>query len=118
MLPMPAEPFRVAGRAGANANIHILSLKGAITNSTSGEFQEAVRAVATPVLIVDLSEVPWVDSMAVGALVRTFVFCNKSGRKLALVGLSHRIKNVLHIVGVDSLFNTYATIPEAESALN
>ena len=115
---MPAEPFHVVGRAGANASVHILSVKGPITNSTSAEFQEAVRAVGTPGLIVDLSEVPWVDSMAVGALVRAFVFCNKSGRKLALVGLNHRIKNVLHIVGVDSLFNTYATIPEAESALS
>jgi anti-sigma B factor antagonist len=118
MPPMPVEPFQVAGRAGANADIHILSLKGAITNASSGEFQDAVRAVAEPILIVDLSEVPWVDSMAVGALVRAFVFCNKSGRKLALVGLNHRIKNVLHIVGVDALFNTYATVPEAESALN
>ncbi len=118
MPAMPPEPFQVAGHVGANANIHILSLKGAITNATSGAFQEAVRAVAVPVLIVDLSEVPWVDSMAVGALVRAFVFCNKAGRKLALVGLNHRIKNVLHIVGVDSLFNTYATTAEAESALS
>jgi anti-sigma B factor antagonist len=118
MPPMPAEPFQVAGRAGANPDVHILSLKGPITSATSGEFQEAVRAVAMPVLIVDLSEVPWVDSMAVGALVRAFVFCNKSGRKLALVGLNHRIKNILHIVGVDALFNTYASIPEAESALS
>jgi anti-sigma B factor antagonist len=115
---MAAESFQVAGRAGANASVHVLSVKGPITNATSTEFQDAVRAVAVPVLIVDLSEVPWVDSMAVGALVRAFVFCNKCGRKLALVGLNHRIENVLHIVGVDSLFNTYATIPEAESALN
>jgi anti-sigma B factor antagonist len=118
MPRMPPEPFQVAGRVGANANIHVLSLKGAITDATSGEFQDAVRAVAAPALIIDLTEVPWVDSMAVGALVRAFVFCNKAGRKLALVGLNHRIKNVLHIVGVDSLFDTYATIPEAESALS
>jgi anti-sigma B factor antagonist len=115
---MPAEPFEVAGRAGSNSGVHILSLKGSITEATSAKFQEAVRAVATPSLIVDLSEVPWVDSMAVGALVRVFVFCNKSGRKLALVGMNHRIRNVLHIVGVDPLFPTYATILEAESALN
>ena len=55
--------------------------------------------------------------MAIGALVRAYVFCNKSGRKLMLVGMNHRVRNVLHLTGVDSLFDTYASIAEAESAL-
>jgi anti-sigma B factor antagonist len=115
---MPAESFQVAGRAGANANVHILSVKGAITHSSSPTLQEAVSAVAAPRLIIDLSEVPSVDSMAIGTLVRVFVSCNRSGRKLAFVGLNHRIRNVLQITGVDPLFDTYPTIPEAESALS
>jgi hypothetical protein len=36
----------------------------------------------------------------------------------ALAGLNHRVRNVLQIVGVDALLNTYSTIPEAESALS
>lgn len=56
--------------------------------------------------------------MAVGALVRAYVSCSKSGRKLAFVGLNHRVRNVLQIVGVDPLFDTYPTISEAESALS
>jgi anti-sigma B factor antagonist len=118
MPRMPAESFQVAGRAGANASVHILSVKGAITHSTSPAFQEAARATTAPLLIIDLSEVPSVDSMAVGALVRAFVSCNKSGRKLALVGVNHRIRNVLQLTGVDPLFDMYTTIPEAESALS
>jgi anti-sigma B factor antagonist len=117
MSRMPAESFRVAGRPGANANVHILSVKGAITYSTSPALQEAVRAAGEPGLIIDLSVVPSVDSMAIGALVRAFVSCNKSGRKLALVGLNPRVRNVLQTTGVDPLFDTYPTIPEAESAL-
>ncbi len=118
MPPMPAETFQVTGRAGANASVHILSVKGAITYSSSPALQEAVSASAAPGLIIDLSEVPSVDSMAIGALVRIFVSCNKSGRKLALAGLNLRVKNVLQITGVDPLFDTYSTIPEAESALS
>jgi anti-sigma B factor antagonist len=115
---MPDESFQVAGRAGANASIHILSVRGAMTYSTSPAFHEAVRAAVAPDLIIDLSEVPSLDSVAIGALVRVFVSYNKSGRKLALVGLNHRVRNVLQIAGVDPLFDTYATISEAESALN
>ena len=110
--------FQIAGRPGANAGVHILSVKGAITHATSSALQEAVNAAAARSLIIDLTEVPSVDSMAVGALVRVYVSCTKGGRKLALVGLNHRVRNVLQIVGVDPLFDTYPTIPEAESALS
>jgi len=56
-------------------------------------------------------------AMAVGALVRAFVSCHKSGRKLALVGLNHRVHNVLHLTGIAPLFDTYATVSEAEAGL-
>ncbi|HTW25024.1 MAG TPA: STAS domain-containing protein [Candidatus Baltobacteraceae bacterium] len=97
--------------------MHILSVKGAITHGTASALQEAVNAAPAHGLIIDLSEVPSVDSMAVGALVRVYVSCTKAGRKLALVGLNHRVRNVLQIVGVDPLFETYASVPEAESSL-
>jgi len=115
---MTAESIRVVGRAGANPGVHILSVKGPITEATSAALQEAVRAVAARGLIVDLTEVPWVDSMAVGTLVRAFVFCSKCDRKFVLVGLSPRVKNVLRMVGLDPLFKAYGTVPEAESALS
>jgi len=114
---MPDQPFQVAARAGANANVGIVSVTGPMTVATSPAFQEAARAVASPSLIVDLSEVPWLDSMAIGALVRVYASCSKAGRRLALVGLNHRVANVLRLTGVDALFDTYSSIPEAESAL-
>jgi anti-sigma B factor antagonist len=119
-MPRMATPvFQAAGRPAANPRIHILQVQGAITHTTAPAFQEAVSATGgSPRLIIDLSEVPSVDSMAVGALVRAYVFCNKAGRKLALVGLNHRVANVLRLTGVDSLFDTYASVREAESALS
>jgi anti-anti-sigma factor len=65
-----------------------------------------------------VTAMPSLDSSAVGALVRAYVSCQKSGRRLALVGVSNRVKNVLQITGVAPLFDTYSTIAEAESSLN
>jgi anti-sigma B factor antagonist len=118
MPRMSTGSFQIAGRAGANAGVHILSVKGAITHATSSALQEAVSAASARGLIIDLTEVPSVDSMAVGALVRVYVSCTKGGRKLAFVGLNNRVRNVLQIVGVDPLFDIYQTFAEAESALN
>lgn len=115
---MSPEAFQIVSRSGSSSNVQILNVKGAITHASSVAFQDAVAAVTSPRLILDLSEVPSLDSMAVGALVRVFVSCQKSGRKLAFVGMNHRVRNVLQIVGVDPLFEIYAAIPEAEAALS
>ena len=117
MRGMSPESFRVVSQPGSREGQQILELKGAFTSTASAIFVDAVAAANAPRLILDLTEVPMVDSMAVGALVRAFVSCHKSGRKLALVGLNHRVHNVLHLTGIAPLFDTYATVSEAEAGL-
>src|SRR6202161_4174400 len=114
---MEVEPFRVVTQPGTRDGLQVLALRGALTSTSSPAFTEAVMGVAAPRLILDLTGVPTIDSVAIGALVRAFVSCHKSGRKLALVGLNHRVHNVLHLTGIAPLFDTYATISEAEAGL-
>jgi len=117
MRGMVMEPFRVIPQPGNREGQYILILKGAFTSAASPAFNEAVSAVAAPRLIVDLTEVPMLDSVAIGALVRAFVSCHKSGRKLALVGMNHRVDNVLRLTGIAPLFDSYGTLADAEQAL-
>ena len=117
MQRMPAQPFEVTRRPGLLATVQILNVKGAITFATAPQFQEAMAAATAPRLIVDLTETPSLDSMAVGALVRAYVSCQKAGRKLVLVGLNYRVKNVLQITGVDPLFEIYPSITEAQASV-
>jgi anti-sigma B factor antagonist len=115
---MQTGKLNVEGRSGAHPGQHVLSVRGTITLETVVQFQEAVRASATdPSLIIDLTEVPYVDSSALGAFVQAYVSCAKSGRRLALVGPNHRVRTVFHLTSLDLLFPTYATLPEAEAAL-
>jgi anti-sigma B factor antagonist len=118
MPRMSPEAFQVVSRPGSSSSVQILNVKGPITYASSAALQDAVAAATSPRLILDLSEVPSLDSMAVGALVRVYVSCQKSGRKLAFVGLNHRVRNVLQITGVDPLFDIYAAVAEAETALS
>ena len=117
MRAMGPETFRVVSQPSSRTGLQILALKGAFTSGASGIFVEAVAAADAPRLILDLTDVPMVDSMAVGALVRAFVSCHNTGRKLALVGLNHRVHNVLHLTGIAPLFDTYASVSEAEVGL-
>ena len=117
MHAMTHEPFRVIPRAGAREGQEILELRGALTSTSSPVFIEALQKVTSPSLIIDMTHVPSMDSLAIGALVRAFVSCHKSGRKLGLVGLNHRVHNVLQLTGVAPLFETYATVADAEAGL-
>jgi anti-anti-sigma factor len=117
MRAMPVQPFEVSQRNGSLATVQIISVKGAITFASSPAFQDALSAATAPRLIVDFTEVESLDSMAIGTLVRAFVSCHKTGRKLVLVGLNYRVKNILQITGVDPLFEIYPTIADAQGAL-
>jgi anti-sigma B factor antagonist len=108
----------ITQRPGSLATVQILAIKGAITFTTAPQFQEALSAATAPRLIIDLTETPSLDSMAVGTLVRAYVSCQKAGRKLVLVGLNYRVKNILQITGVDPLFEIYPNITEAQAALS
>lgn len=118
MRGMSNEPFRVMPQAGRRKGQTVLVVKGAFTSSCSNVFTDALKTIDSPRVILDMTDVPLLDSMAVGTLVRTFVACHNSGRKLALVGLNHRVHNVLHLTGVAPLFETYASVAEAETSLS
>jgi anti-sigma B factor antagonist len=107
----------VQRRAGTRPGVQVLAIAGAIRYGALEPLQEAVKSVKEPVLILEMSGVPYMDSTAVGALVQAYVTCQKTGRKLALVGMNGRVANVLHLVGVDILFNSFENLPQAEAAV-
>jgi anti-sigma B factor antagonist len=114
---MQPQKTLVEGRAGARPGQRVLKVQGSIKFENVEPFREAVSSVEEPNLILDLTEVPYIDSSAIGALVHAYVSCRKSGRKLALVGLSDRVRSVLHLANVDVLFTTFDSLSQAEEAL-
>lgn len=114
---MPTGKLSVEGRAGAYSGEQVLRVVGTITLETVSVFQSAAQATESPSLIIDLTEVPYIDSAALGAFVQTYVSCQRAGRRLALAGLSHRVRGLLQITSLDHIFNTFATAAEAEKAL-
>ena len=88
---MPQESLRIEDVVGSKAGPRILRLTGPIVINNLFEFQAMVRADTSRALIIDLSNVPYVDSAGIGALVGAYVTHQKDGRSLALVGVSDRI---------------------------
>jgi anti-sigma B factor antagonist len=68
---MRDEPLTIQNLSTSDSRI--LTLSGPLTIATLFEFQSLVRANTSPKLIIDFTNVPYVDSAGVGALVGAYV---------------------------------------------
>ncbi len=74
-----------------------------------------MRGSTSPTLILDLTQVPYIDSAGIGALVGAYVNHQKDGRRLALVGVTQRVGNTMQITRVEQFFPFYDTVAAAEA---
>jgi len=93
-------------------NIRILKLSGPLTITTLYEFQNLIRANSSPRLIVDFTNVPYVDSAGVGALVGAYVRHQKEGHSITLAGVNDRVRGTLKVTQVDSFFQYTDSVPQ------
>jgi len=68
-------------------------------------------------VILDLSDVPYVDSAGLGLLVTAYVSRQKSGRRMVLSGINPRVQKLFEITRVASLFLIFSSPEEAITAL-
>ncbi len=64
-------------------------------------------------VIFDLSSVHYIDSAAVGTIVRSFCSLKNSGGWLRLAGLKSMVEGVLKLTGVDRVIGIYPTAIDA-----
>jgi anti-sigma B factor antagonist len=112
---MLSEPLTIERLAGPGQGV--LRLKGPLTTHNLSPFQNAVRGEDAATMILDLTEVPYIDSAGLGSLVSTFVTRHKAGRRIALVGVNKRVSKVFEVTHVDSLFLQFRTPDAAIEAL-
>jgi anti-sigma B factor antagonist len=113
---MPQESLRIEDQPGTEPGQRILRLNGALVMTTMFEFQTTVRADASRSLIIDFTNVPYVDSAGIGALVGAYVTRQRDSRSLALVGVSERIHNALKVTRVEQFFKFFDSVGAAEQA--
>lgn len=113
---MPQEALRIEDQPGTHSGQRVLRLHGALVMATMFEFQAMVRADTSRSLIIDFTDVPYVDSAGIGALVGAYVTRQHSGRNLALVGVSERIHHALNVTRVEQFFHFYDSVNAAEEA--
>ena len=97
--------------------VTILDLKGKIT---LGEGDEALKDKINSLILqnrkrilLNLEDVPYIDSAGLGEIVRTYTTVSRQGGQLKLVNLTKRITDLLSIPKLLTVFETFETEPEA-----
>jgi anti-sigma B factor antagonist len=98
------------GAPGAPASM--LRLKGPILIANLFDFQNRVRKSTDQDLILDMTEVPYIDSAAMGVLVGAYVSREKAGKDLLLVGVTPRVRAVLQVTQVERFFKFADKVPD------
>jgi anti-sigma B factor antagonist len=76
-----------------------------------------MRANHPPIMIVDLTDVPYMDSAALGSLLGLHVSCQHHERRYAVVGASDRLQTVFRVSGVNKILVLYSSLAQADAAL-
>ena len=96
----------------------VLCLRGPLTFESTSGFQNAIRREERfQTMILDLTEVPYVDSSGLGSLITAYVSRQKAGQKVALSGVNDRVLKLFKITNVESLVLIFPTFDDAITAL-
>lgn len=69
-------------------------------------------------LVLNLSNVSFIDSSGVGELIRLLTTAARDHKTIVLAGLTGRVRDVLQITKLATVFVTYSTAVEAAQALS
>jgi len=98
-------------------NVVILDLHGKIL---IGEGDDALRDAITRLvdggktkILLNLADVPYVDSAGLGEIVRCYTTVSRKGGRLKLVNLTKKIQDLLSITKLLTVFECYDSEEEA-----
>jgi anti-sigma B factor antagonist len=98
-------------------DVMILDLKGKITLGEGDELlKDKVNSIVSQgrrKIVLNLAEVPYLDSAGLGEVVRAYTTVSRQGGSLKLLNLTKRITDLLSITKLLTVFDTFDTEDEA-----
>lgn len=108
----PSEtPFHCDVESSVEDGVNVTTVRchGRLVNQTSGEVKEIVKPLIAKggTIVIDLSDVAFLDSMGLGTLVGLKVSAVNEGYcKLKLMNLTPRVQDLLRLTNLTNLFSS------------
>ena len=91
----------------------MVSAEGELDLHTAKQLDEALASTDHPRVILDLTEVPFVDSTALGTIVAATKKMRAQRRELIVVAGNPVVARALSITGLDRVFSVHHSLAEA-----
>jgi anti-sigma B factor antagonist len=95
----------------AVGDVVVLDLKGRVTMGEGDELlKDKVNSLVNQghkKIVLNLAEVPYIDSAGLGEIVRTYTTVSRQGGSLKLLNLTKRITDLLSITKLLTVFETF-----------
>jgi anti-anti-sigma factor len=115
----PVQNLRLEVSNGSSDKVQIIKVIGPLTMDNFSDFQVLTRKRPfPPIMLVDLTETPYIDSSALGSLVGLHVSCEASHRKYALVNANEQLQKLFEMTNVRSFLIHFHSVAVAEAALS
>jgi anti-anti-sigma factor len=115
------ESFEIERRG----DIAVVTPSSAIEAMPENLVEQAAQMVLAPLregrlsgLVVDLGRVNYFGSVFISFLLRCHLMVKKQGAELVLAGVSDRVRELLRLTSLDTLWALYASKTEALEALS
>jgi anti-sigma B factor antagonist len=103
-------------------DVTVIDAAGRITlGEGSSTFRDTIKDLVTKgdkKVLLNLSEVSYIDSSGIGELVSGFTTVSNAGGKLKLVGLTKRVQDLLQITKLYTVFEVFDEEPPALASFN
>ncbi len=96
----------------------VLELGGEIDMKCSAKVKNEFKKIfrdKPPVIVVDMTEVKFMDSSGLATLVGVLKWCRLNGSELRLAGLTKGVRSIFDICRLESIFQIYDSRAEALS---
>ena len=100
-----------------HGNVTRVRIEGRIVDGEfADELKEKLREIVRQgrvLTIVDVSEVKWFDSLAIGILAAHYISCTNRGGKVLLLGANEKIRRLMDLVRISDRFGWADNLDDA-----
>jgi anti-sigma B factor antagonist len=106
LAQVPPPPLQL--RTSTTAEATVVNCKGHLTFDVSAMFKDELKKLIpdTRCIVLDLTELEYLDSSGLGAIVSVYVSAKRAGCELRLINFNKRVRELLGITHVLSIFQS------------
>lgn len=101
-------------------NAKVIEFKGKLKGGPDAEdFHKTIQSFldeGRKNVIIDMSDVSFVDSAGLGILVRGYTTLKNAGGEMKLAAISNKVSGVLAVTKLNSVFEQYPSVEEASNS--